>query len=70
LILGHVRLVVERAGVRISGSRAGYAYLSATIPRFYGADELASILREAGFASVSFRRLLFGAAAIHISRKA
>jgi demethylmenaquinone methyltransferase/2-methoxy-6-polyprenyl-1,4-benzoquinol methylase len=66
----YVRLLVKRVGTKISGFRAGYAYLSTTIPRFYGAEELTGILREAGFASVSCERLFFGAAAIHISEKA
>lgn len=70
LFHAYVKLMVKRVGTRISGSRAGYAYLSSTIPKFYGGDELAAILKEAGFDSVSVRRLLFGAAAIHLSRKA
>ena len=61
----YVRLTVRPLGYIISGSRAGYAYLSHTIPRFYGADELADILREAGFGEVSFQRMMFGAAAVH-----
>ncbi len=66
LFHAYVALLVKRVGARISGSTAGYAYLSATIPKFYGAEELTAILKEAGFASVSFKRLLFGAAAIHV----
>jgi demethylmenaquinone methyltransferase/2-methoxy-6-polyprenyl-1,4-benzoquinol methylase len=70
LFHSYVKLLVKKVGTKISGSRAGYAYLSTTIPRFYGAEELTGILREAGFACVSFRRLFFGAAAIHTSEKA
>ena len=70
LFHGYVRLLVKRVGSRISGSLAGYTYLSATISRFYGAEELRSILSAAGFASVTVKRLLFGAAAIHTSTKA
>jgi ubiquinone/menaquinone biosynthesis C-methylase UbiE len=39
--------------------------LATTSPCFYDAETLAKILDEAGFASVTFRRLFFGAAAIH-----
>ncbi|MDQ7780010.1 MAG: ubiquinone/menaquinone biosynthesis methyltransferase [Planctomycetota bacterium] len=60
-----VRLFVEPIGGRVSGSRRAYAYLARTIPRFYGAEELADIMRDAGFAHVRFERLLFGAAAVH-----
>jgi demethylmenaquinone methyltransferase/2-methoxy-6-polyprenyl-1,4-benzoquinol methylase len=65
----YIKVIVKRVGTRISGSRTGYAYLSTTIPRFYGAGELAGILKDAGFASVAVKPLLLGAAAIHIARK-
>jgi demethylmenaquinone methyltransferase/2-methoxy-6-polyprenyl-1,4-benzoquinol methylase len=61
----YVKLFVERLGRRLSGAATAYAYLAATIPRFYAAEELAAIMREAGFEEVTFQRLLFGAAAIH-----
>ena len=65
----YVKLLVERLGRRLSGARTAYTYLAATIPRFYGAEELAAIMREAGFEQVTFQRLLFGAAAIHQAMK-
>jgi demethylmenaquinone methyltransferase/2-methoxy-6-polyprenyl-1,4-benzoquinol methylase len=64
----YIRLAVRRIGTLISGSRAGYAYLGATIPRFYPADELAAIMKDAGFTEVGVKRLMFGAAAIHLAR--
>jgi demethylmenaquinone methyltransferase/2-methoxy-6-polyprenyl-1,4-benzoquinol methylase len=69
LFHAYIKVIVKRVGTRISGSRAGYAYLATTIPRFYGARELAGILKDAGFASVAVKPLLLGAAAIHIARK-
>jgi len=69
LFHAYVKTTVRRVGTRLSGSRAGYAYLASTIPRFYGAAELADILRGAGFATVSVRPLLLGAAAIHIAKR-
>jgi demethylmenaquinone methyltransferase / 2-methoxy-6-polyprenyl-1,4-benzoquinol methylase len=68
LFHAYVKLMVKRVGLRMSGSRAGYTYLATTIPRFYGAGELAGILGDAGFAAVSVKRLMFGAAAIHTAR--
>ncbi len=65
----YVGLTVRPLGTLISGSGAGYRYLSHTIPRFYGAEELAAMLREAGFARVTWTPLLFGAAAIHEATK-
>lgn len=61
----YVKIFVKPIGSRISRSKSGYAYLSATIPRFYTAEELASVLKNSGFASVRFKRLLSGIAAIH-----
>jgi len=68
LFHAYVRLAVRRVGTLISGSRAGYAYLGATIPRFYPPAELAAILREAGFGEVRVKTLMLGAAAIHVAR--
>lgn len=61
----YVKIFIKPIGSRISGSKSGYAYLSATIPRFYTAEELVSVLKNSGFTSVRFQRLLFGIAAIH-----
>ncbi|MFC1799759.1 ubiquinone/menaquinone biosynthesis methyltransferase [Candidatus Eisenbacteria bacterium] len=65
-----VSLLVRPVGSLISGSSVAYAYLSRTIPRFYGPEDLAGIMREAGFGEVCFRRLFLGAAAVHQARKA
>jgi demethylmenaquinone methyltransferase/2-methoxy-6-polyprenyl-1,4-benzoquinol methylase len=61
----YVRLSVRRIGYWISGSDPGYTYLSNTIPRFYAAEELAEIMSQAGFSDIWFKKLTFGAAAIH-----
>lgn len=61
----YAKFFVRSFGQFISGSRSGYAYLSHTIPRFYNADELADIVRQAGFVKVTFTRMLKGIAAIH-----
>ena len=66
----YVGLLVKPVGSLISGSSVAYAYLARTIPRFYTAEDLAGIMREAGFDEVRFHRLLLGAAAIHEARKA
>jgi len=65
----YVKLFVKAVGSLISGSKAGYGYLSTTIPRFYTARELSGIMEEAGFEADTARRLLLGAAAIHESIK-
>ncbi|MFC2168964.1 ubiquinone/menaquinone biosynthesis methyltransferase [Acidobacteriota bacterium] len=65
----YVKFAVKNIGFLLSGSRSSYIYLSSTIPRFFCPEELSSILYHSGFAYVSFRSMLFGIAAIHISIK-
>ena len=61
----YVKLSVRRIGAMISGSKAGYAYLSQTVPRFYEAEEFADIIKQAGFGKVEFKRMFFGVIALH-----
>lgn len=65
----YIKLAVKPVGYFISGSRAGYTYLSQTIPRFYDSEALAQILLEAGFRRVDYERLFFGVVAIHTAIK-
>jgi demethylmenaquinone methyltransferase/2-methoxy-6-polyprenyl-1,4-benzoquinol methylase len=65
----YVRLFVKSVGGLISGSYTGYAYLAHTIPRFYPPEELSDIMCRAGFKNVTYRKLLFGVAAIHQGMK-
>lgn len=64
----YIGLFVRPVGQIISGSRAAYAYLAYTIPRFYNAAELGALLQEAGFAEVEITPMLLGIAAIHGAR--
>lgn len=61
----YVRIVVRWIGYFISRSKAGYAYLSNTIPQFYGADEFSKIIRQVGFVKISVQQMTFGLVAIH-----
>lgn len=65
IVHAYIALFVKPLGMLISGSRQGYAYLASTIPRFYEADELSAILREAGFSDVTYKRMTLGVAAVH-----
>jgi len=65
----YVKLIVKPIGLLFSGSKAGYSYLSFSIPRFYSPEELSLILRQAGFNQITFRSLLLGIAAIHTAIK-
>jgi demethylmenaquinone methyltransferase/2-methoxy-6-polyprenyl-1,4-benzoquinol methylase len=65
----YIKLFVKSIGTRISGARGAYTYLATTIPRFYSAQELADIMRQAGFDKVTFQQYLLGAVAIHQAMK-
>ena len=65
----YVKIFIRPIGSSISGSKSAYAYLASTIPKFYNANELNQILIESGFASVKYKKMLFGAAAIHLAQK-
>lgn len=60
-----IKLTVKPLGRWITGSAESYGYLASSIQGFYHADELTARLREAGFCSVDFRRLLLGGVALH-----
>jgi len=65
----YIRFVVKPVGYFISGSKAGYNYLSYTMPRFYDAPGFLALCRKAGFSRVQHRLMFLGVAAIHIARK-
>jgi demethylmenaquinone methyltransferase/2-methoxy-6-polyprenyl-1,4-benzoquinol methylase len=65
----YIQMAVKPVGYLISGSKAGYTYLSHTIPRFYPPEEFKTLLRQAGFSRVRFRLLFLGIAAIHTAEK-
>ena len=60
--------VLPWIGGMISGSRDAYSYLPESIRKFPGAEELARQMQAAGFATVEFERLTFGAVALHIGK--
>jgi demethylmenaquinone methyltransferase/2-methoxy-6-polyprenyl-1,4-benzoquinol methylase len=58
--------VVPVLGRRITGDPSAYAYLPASVAAFPRADELAAIMAGAGLTEVRYRRLGFGAVALHV----
>jgi len=65
----YVRWFVRPAGILVSGNPGAYRYLSESVARFYTAPEAARLLTEAGFSKVTYRRLFFGAAVLHVAVK-
>jgi demethylmenaquinone methyltransferase / 2-methoxy-6-polyprenyl-1,4-benzoquinol methylase len=61
--------VLPWVGGMVSGSREAYSYLPESIRKFPGAEALATQIRSAGFTSVEFERMTFGAVALHVARK-
>jgi len=69
LFHAYIRLTVQPVGKIVSGSSRAYSYLSESMRAFHSAEELSRIIEQAGFSPVTFRRRLFGAAAIHLAIK-
>ena len=65
----YAKRIVKPLGWILSGSKAGYRYLSFTIPRFYDPDEFAQILCQTGFSEVEYQRFFLGISAIHVAKK-
>jgi demethylmenaquinone methyltransferase / 2-methoxy-6-polyprenyl-1,4-benzoquinol methylase len=61
----HLRFIIPSLGRIVTGQPSAYRYLPETTEHFLTAEKLAAYMQEAGLSGVGFRRLLFGAAAIH-----
>jgi demethylmenaquinone methyltransferase / 2-methoxy-6-polyprenyl-1,4-benzoquinol methylase len=61
--------IVPLLGKLLKGG-AAYSYLPASVRRFPGPDELADLLRRAGFEEVAFRTFAGGIVALHTGGKA
>jgi demethylmenaquinone methyltransferase/2-methoxy-6-polyprenyl-1,4-benzoquinol methylase len=66
----YFRSVLPRLGGLISGDRGAYAYLPASVERFATPQELAGLMKQAGFLDVASRPLTAGIAYLHRGRKA
>ncbi len=58
--------VVPRLGGLVAGDPRAYAYLPASVAAFPGAGELAALMSRAGLVRLRYRRLGFGAVALHV----
>jgi demethylmenaquinone methyltransferase/2-methoxy-6-polyprenyl-1,4-benzoquinol methylase len=58
--------VVPLLGRVVTGDPSAYAYLPASVAAFPRADELAAVMAAAGLVGVRYRRLGFGAVALHV----
>lgn len=62
------RRVLPVLGGAISGAPEAYSYLPESVRKFPEAEELAVMMREAGYAAVEWEYLTFGIVALHVGR--
>jgi demethylmenaquinone methyltransferase / 2-methoxy-6-polyprenyl-1,4-benzoquinol methylase len=63
----YFRRVLPLIGGWLSGDRSAYTYLPASVSRFFGPHELASLLQTVGYSEVEFCLWTFGTVALHIA---
>ena len=59
--------ILPRVGMLLGGDGRAYRYLPRSLQAFPDPDRLAALLRDAGFARVTYERVTLGIAAIHIA---
>ncbi len=65
----YLRAFVAPAGSLLSGNRGAYHYLAESAAHFFSPAEVREMLLAAGFSSVKYRPLFFGAAGLHVATK-
>lgn len=65
----YLRCFAAPVGHWLSGNKEAYRYFGESASRFFTPEELAGMMKSAGFGRVTFRRLFLGAAAILVATK-
>ena len=65
----YCRTVLPKLGGLLSGNPNAYKYLPASVARFFRPGELASLMNQVGFGSVSYDLWTFGSVALHTGVK-
>jgi demethylmenaquinone methyltransferase / 2-methoxy-6-polyprenyl-1,4-benzoquinol methylase len=65
----YFRNVLPRIGGFLSGDRSAYTYLPASVSRFFRPPELAALIQNMGYESVTVHVWTFGTVALHIATK-
>ena len=65
----YFRRILPLMGGLVSGSVSAYTYLPDSVSRFPDQEQLASVMREVGFAQVSYQNLSGGIAALHLGKR-
>jgi demethylmenaquinone methyltransferase / 2-methoxy-6-polyprenyl-1,4-benzoquinol methylase len=66
----YCRTVLPKIGGVLSGNPNAYKYLPASVARFFRPEELASLMVQVGYGSVSYEVWTFGSVALHTGVKA
>jgi demethylmenaquinone methyltransferase/2-methoxy-6-polyprenyl-1,4-benzoquinol methylase len=66
----YFRHLLPRIGTLISGVNGPYQYLHASVQSFPDQEQLAALMRQAGFVNVTYHNLSGGIAALHVGEKA
>jgi demethylmenaquinone methyltransferase / 2-methoxy-6-polyprenyl-1,4-benzoquinol methylase len=61
----YFRKILPRIGAFVSGDPNAYAYLPASVARFFAPVDLASLMKSVGYSQVEFRIWTLGAVALH-----
>lgn len=69
-VLAYLKYGIPLLGRIISGNSDAYKYLPESTQKFKTPDELARLMREAGFEKVAFKTFMFGTMAVHWGEKA
>lgn len=65
----HLRYIIPFLGRVVSGNPDAYQYLPESTQAFKTAEELAALMRAAGFVNVNFKRFMMGTMAVHWGEK-
>jgi demethylmenaquinone methyltransferase/2-methoxy-6-polyprenyl-1,4-benzoquinol methylase len=68
-ILVHLKYVIPTLGKLITPDAEAYQYLPASTLRFKMPEDLAAMMRAAGFVNVGFQSFMFGTMAVHWGEK-
>jgi demethylmenaquinone methyltransferase / 2-methoxy-6-polyprenyl-1,4-benzoquinol methylase len=68
-IVAYLRYGIPTLGRLISGNSDAYQYLPESTQKFKTPDELAALMRQAGFVNVQYKLFMFGTMAVHWGEK-
>jgi demethylmenaquinone methyltransferase/2-methoxy-6-polyprenyl-1,4-benzoquinol methylase len=68
-LMFYLKAIIPTVGTLISGHRDAYTYLPNSTVGFKSPDELAGLVRNAGFVDVGYQRFMFNTIAVHWGTK-